>query len=638
MISVYKQKTNNQLTNRDYESMKKYIKLIQWGRKNPVQFIELVLGITLMDYQKWLIAQSWTKEYVVWAMSRNAGKTFLVGCFLMARNLLFPKLQTQIISENWVTANDTFAKMRNIAQNNIKTIVSSNTVFIDELYKTKSDSDGFITDFKSGSRCELNNGSKINCIAGSSRAARGRRSNVNVYDEAGFISQDTFDVTEPYMSQTAEFKLGSTFDADVYPLDIPNIRLYIGSASDTNSNFYAKYKDGTKQMLAGNDKYFVADATCEVPMHPTVNGKPVPPLLSQSEVDRKMRENEIAANREYYNIFDHFDLEDCVVSRSDIFSNTETFVPQLSWGGKKHKYIIAYDPASKNDNAPVLVMEICKNEDKQIYGRCVHMENLVVTYGDGSKRPMRVDEQVQRLREMIYEYNGRNNIAPYENVTVLLDGGSGGQASAITQELAKDWKDSQGNIHPGIYDENNEFCVRWAESYRNCIKGCLKVVEPRKYRNALFEAAKLLVPQGLIKFAPQCPKYDTLVLDDGTERKLSKAEQSSLIQMDLMKEEVISMVRIKSAGTGNITYQLPPEKRSKMHDDRNYVFVLACWQIRNLREDETFGDGVQLDYNCFFNKNTKTDANDPWTKAVRGIKTSTNKKSSPFQGRSPFSK
>ena len=75
-----------------------------------------------------------------------------------------------------------------------------------------------------------------------------------------------------------------------------------------------------------------------------------------------------------------------------------------------------------------------------------------------------------------------------------------------------------------------------------------------------------------------------------------------------------------------------------MHDDRNYVFVLACWQIRNLREDETFGDGVQLDYNCFFNKNTKTDANDPWTKAVRGIKTSTNKKSSPFQGRSPFSK
>lgn len=160
------------------------------------------------------------------------------------------------------------------------------------------------------------------------------------------------------MSQTSEFKLGSTFDYDVYPLDIPNIRLYIGSASDTNSNFYAKYKEGTKRMLMGDKKYFVADLNCEIPMHPTVCGKPVAPLLSQGEVDRKMRENEIAAMREYYNIFDHFDLEDAVVTRTDIFNNTENYPPSTSWGGKKHKYIISYDPSSKVDNAPVLVTDV----------------------------------------------------------------------------------------------------------------------------------------------------------------------------------------------------------------------------------------------------------------------------------------
>ena len=38
---------------------------------------------------------------------------------------------------------------------------------------------------------------------------------------------------------------------------------------------------------------------------------------------------------------------------------------------------------------------------------------------------------------------------------------------------------------------------------------------------------------GAIKFAPACPKYDILVLDDGTERKLSKAEQASLIQKSI---------------------------------------------------------------------------------------------------------
>ena len=638
MISVYKNKISNNVTSKDYAAMSKYIQLIQWGRRNPVGFIEKIFGITLMDYQRWLVSESWTKEYVVWACSRNAGKSFLVGIFVQARTLLFPKLQTQIISENWQTSNDTFKKMEDIATNNIKTIVETNTVFIDELKKTKSDSDGFTHDFKTGNHCELLNGSKINAIAGASRSARGRRSNVNVYDEAGFITPATFDLSEPYMSQDASFKLGGSFDPEVYPPDIPNIRLYIGSASDTSSYFYGKYREGTKQMLAGNDKYFVADISCEIPKAPTVNGIPVTPLLSQVEIDRKMRENEIAANREYYNIFDSFNLEDCVVSRSDIFSNTEVFVPATIWGGTKHKYLISYDPASKVDNAPVLVMDIFLNDESRICGRCVHMENLVVTYGDGSKRPMRIDEQVGRLREMLWEYNGRDSAVPYDNVTILLDAGSGGQASSICQELAKDWTDKQGRTHPGIFDENNEYSVRWAESYPHAIKGALKMVEPRKYRNALFEAAKLLVPQGAIKFPPACPKHDVLVFDDGSERKLSKAEQASLIQMDLMKEEIVAMVRSKSPTTGAITYQLPPEKRNKMHDDRNYCFVLCCWEIKNLRDAAEFGDGAVLDYGVFFgaHPDTHNGANDAWTNAMRSRPQRSTVRMSPFQGYSPF--
>ena len=92
MISVYKNKISNNVTSKDYAAMSKYIQLIQWGRRNPVGFIEKIFGITLMDYQRWLISESWTKEYVVWACSRNAGKSFLVGIFVQARSLLFPKL------------------------------------------------------------------------------------------------------------------------------------------------------------------------------------------------------------------------------------------------------------------------------------------------------------------------------------------------------------------------------------------------------------------------------------------------------------------------------------------------------------------------------------------------------------------
>lgn len=437
------------------------------------------------------------------------------------------------------------------------------------------------------------------------------------------------------MSQDAGFKLGGDYDADVYPADIPNIRLYVGSASDTNSVFYSKYKEGTKQMLIGNSKYFVADINCEIPKAPTVGGKKITPLLSQAEIDRKMRENEIAAMREYYNIFDHFDLEDAVVTRSDIISNIINDAPVVRWGGKKHKYIISYDPASKVDNAPVLITEVCKNEKGEIYGRFAHMENLFITYGDGSKKPMRIDEQVKRIRELIYEYNGRDKVPPYENVTLLIDSGAGGQAQAIIQELCKNWTDDQGNVHPGIYDENDEYSVRWAENYPKAITGCIKVIEPRKFRNELFEAAKLLVPMGLMKFTPPCPKYDTLVLDDGTEKKLNKTEINSLIQLDLMKEEMMAIVRIKSP-TGGITYALPPEKRNRMHDDRVYVSVLSCWYIKQLRESEVLGEDKEINYNGFFDTSKKNVSNkdeDRWLGVAGGPR---KRSLSPFTGSSPF--
>lgn len=637
MISIYKQKKDNNVTSRDYEAMRKYIAIIQWGRKNPVQFIENILGIQLMDYQRWLVAMTWAATDVVWACSRNLGKSFLLGCIIMARNILFPKHMTRIISENWTTANDTFKKMEDIATNNIKTIINSNTVFIDELVKTKSDSDGFTHDAKNGSRCALMNGSEITAVAGSSRSARGKRSNFNVYDEGGFISKETYEVSLPFTTQDSGFKLGTNFDAETYPSDVPNLRLYVGSASDTDSFFYKQYKEGTKRMLMGDRSWFVADLSCEIPMHPTVNGKPMPPLLTQSVVDAAMRENEIVAHREYYNIFDHFNLEDAVVTRTDILQNTEDFIPSVGWGGKKHKYIISFDPASKVDNCPVLVMEVFLDANKQVCGRTVHMDNLVITYGDGSKRPMRVEEQIRRIQELVYEYNGRDKVAPYENVTLLIDNGIGGQSSSIVQGLAKPWTDENGKKHPGMYDEEDEYSVLWSEPYRkSCISGCLKVVEPSKYRNAMFEAAKLLVPQGSIKFSPKCPKFDTLVFEDGTEKKLSKAEINSLIQMDLMKEEIISIVKIKNP-TGRITYQLPPEKRGKMHDDRNYVFVMCCWEIKNLRDNEEYGDGVALDYSVMFDdsKNKTTSSDNGWLQGF-GKTQIKHKNQSPFGGKNPF--
>lgn len=422
MISVYRHLTNNNITANDEESISRYVRLIQWGRENPVQFIERVLGVPLMDYQRWLVSMTWVAEYAVWVCSRNAGKSFLLGNLLTARALLFPKQRIHIMSTGSRQANETFETMENIVKRNVASLKTVNTVFVDELEKSNANTDGFTHNPKVGNDCSLLNGSSISSVVGTAKTVRGKRSTCNAYDEAGTIDKEFFDVTEPFMAQSAAFSMtDDSVNKKTLPKGIPNLRLYIGSASDTGSEFYRRYREGFKQMLSGNPRYFVADIDCEIPMHPTRNGEPMEPLLDAGEIQRKYRENEILANREYHNIFDRFNMEDSLVSRADIRDCSEAFVPHTRWGGKKHKYVLCYDPASKSDNSPVLVGEVYKNDAGTWEGRVVNMVNLVTTYADGSHKPMRLDEQVDTLRRMIYEYNGRDKAVPYENVMVFID-------------------------------------------------------------------------------------------------------------------------------------------------------------------------------------------------------------------------
>lgn len=64
----------NMLSERKLEGYLKLAEIIQWGRKYPVRFVEEVLGIQLLDFQKYVFMNSWTKPFVLWVMSRNAGK------------------------------------------------------------------------------------------------------------------------------------------------------------------------------------------------------------------------------------------------------------------------------------------------------------------------------------------------------------------------------------------------------------------------------------------------------------------------------------------------------------------------------------------------------------------------------------
>jgi hypothetical protein len=61
------------LTQKKLEGYLKYNEILVWGRRNPVKFAELILGLELMDYQKYTFQESWTKQFALWLMSRNGG-------------------------------------------------------------------------------------------------------------------------------------------------------------------------------------------------------------------------------------------------------------------------------------------------------------------------------------------------------------------------------------------------------------------------------------------------------------------------------------------------------------------------------------------------------------------------------------
>ena len=60
--------------------------------------------------------------------------------------------------------------------------------------------------------------------------------------------------------------------------------------------------------------------------------------------------------------------------------------------------------------------------------------------------------------------------------------------------------------------------------------------------------------------------------------QLDWQDEMALTNMDALKEELVNMIRIKRS-SGRDSFELSPEKRNKMHDDRAYVTALAAYGL-----------------------------------------------------------
>lgn len=576
-----------ELSQRKIETYERYCKVINWGRQDPVAFCHRFFGIDLLDYQKYCVYESWTKDFILWLQSRNAGKTTLLAIYPMLRSVLIPDHVTYFIGNTGEQAKEAFKKLEKIAKKEIESFTGSTEIFLGEVRRSNSGSDGFIHNPASFT-VRLFNNSEINTLNSDIINIKGKRANLVCYDEAGWFNDELFIQTEQFVNQSEEFKLGGNIDISLEPKGFSRQLLYASSASDTSSEFYKKYKLFAKQMYMGDPKYFVCDFNVNLITNATFNGEPYTPLISQDKIDKAMSENREKAERELYNIFSSDSHEGQIVTRQDIMTNSKKRPPVLRNDGSR-LFVAAYDSARMSDNSILGWAELI--DDPEIGWR-MEIQNVIsmVDAGTKKKTPLRLPDQVKKLQDSIIDYNGSmNGKLDYENIKcILCDAGAGGQMiGGITDQLLDEWQGKDGRMHKGMIDRTHKANETAVRKYPNAAD-VIKLVDPKGNRNAIFEAAEQMTRLGVVGWPADAEGKDYILTinDDGSEDRydLNFDEQLALVQIELMKDEIVTMCKYTS--NGNITYNYPPELRNKKHDDRAFVYGLLCWYLAKLRRGQ----------------------------------------------------
>lgn len=602
------------MSDRKISEFLKIIEIINWGRRNPVTFVEQVLGVPLLDFQRYVFMKSWNTPYCVWCMGRSSGKTTLAVPFLMAKAMLIPGFEGYILGATGEHSKNAFLKLERIAKGQIPSFQAVKDIFLNETVKSVANSDGF-THNPVGYKVELYNGACIRTVSGDADNIRGKRSNCNFYDEAGYIGPIYLDASEPFTVTSSDFVMNDNPDIDttLLPKGFKNQRIYASSASSTDTRFFQYYKDFSLRMMSGDKNYFVADISSDLVLKATFNGVLYPkPLLTKSEIDKEMEINKEKALREYKNIFTSEGGSGQMISRACLIRNSTIKPPTLVNDGQR-KFLIAYDPAAKFDQSVVIVAELLYNEN---IGYNLDICNVIsfIDVEKKKKTPMRLPEQMLALKQLVLDYNGKG-MADYENIEkLLIDAGSGGGGVGIADDLMEPWYDQRGNKHRGLID--NVYHEEYLSRFPNNVNKIKMMIPNGQNRTRMFDALVTMSDLDLISYpAPYDGKgYLNIIVEKEdkeknksikekedkeldvitTMRDLSSDEELALINIDLAKEEMINMYKYDSTN-GNYRYGLTTEKTGRLYDDKACCMAMLAFYLQELRHNQAMDKPIAKD-------------------------------------------
>lgn len=570
---------------------------IAFYRRNPVIAARDLLGIQLFDAQAYMLEQSWNAGHVVWACSRNFGKSFVGSVFIILKAILYEDQAIYIVSSVGDQAKETFNKIEQIVTrsgNTASSIRSLLDIAEKETEKSSTNKTGFSHN-PAGYTVKFYNGSTITTLNSKPDSIRGKRATLLFFDEAAFCSDELIAACEPFTTQDGDFVTDTdkNYNPETQARKAPNQLVYASSQDTMDKVFYKYYKDFAKKMIAGNRDYFVCDMICDVAIHVYMNGEPYKPLLSQDKVDAALKTSREKAMREYYNKPSRDGGVNQIVKWGTVRRNERKYLPQLYWD-KQYKYVIAFDPARTMDNSIVSVMRIYDDKENGMCGDIINCVNMV-DLANAKKYKMDSNRQIDELRELILHYNGQNPDYEYIDSLMIDQGAGGGGTSTYADGLLNNWIDKSGTEHRGFIDANHELYEGYDARYPDAVDK-LRLISPRKFRSVMFEELIELMNLGVIHFPLEYNGGDYVQVVDGVDKatgqeilkthELSLDEQTAWVNIDLMKNEITSMQKTTNPENTSVTYALPPDRANKMHDDRAYTLVLLAHCLYELRRKD----------------------------------------------------
>lgn len=569
---------------------------IAFYRRNPCIACEDLLGIRLIDSQKYILQESWNKPHVLWCCSRNFGKSFLGAVFMILKAVLYENQAIYIVSSVGNQSKETFSKIEEIVLRIGKTAASIDSlqdIIEKETVKSTNNKTGFQHNPESF-HVSFYNGSEIFTLNGKPDNNRSRRATLVFFDEAAFSSDELIAVCEAFATQNTEFKTSTddSFNPETEKRKCPTQLVYASSQDDMTKMFYKHYKNFAKHMLAGDRDYFVADMICDCAINTFMNGKPYSPLLTKDKVDAAMKANPEKARREYYNQPTRDGGVNQIIKWGTIRRNETFYLPQLNFE-TGNRIVMAFDPARTNDNSILSMMRLTNDVNYGYIGEIVNCVNFV---DPNSSKGYKLDSnrQLARIRENLALYNGQ--ALDYENIEMLLvdAGAGGGGTSTYGDGLLNDWTDKNGRTHRGLIDKTSDIYKGYEEIYPNAVDK-LRLLSPRKYKTQMVEEFIELMDLGVIKFPFEYKQeYISFARDDGDNQKmetyqLSTKEIVALQSIDIMKNEITSIYKYTNSANTSVTYALAKEKETNpnFHDDRFYTAIMLAHYLYGLRRGQT---------------------------------------------------